>query len=206
MVPAGKGPAALIAFFGLTCIALSITIIVLIAEELYPGSGYYQVYYPATNSYSPVFYIDGACLMTNNSVNVCRYGYAVGAIGALSSIVLLVAMCAPPFITVLMSIFNSIWYLAFAITATVYNNNIEGDMSIPQNIRMYNEKYRRDVYALAWTCFAVSFVSLPLALAIKKKEAQHYEPEDKPMAGTAPYPAPGAGYPPASQPAGYPTV
>lgn len=110
-------------------------------------------------------------------------------------------------------------FLAFAITATVYSNNIEDDTSIPENIRvrgrqlpgsccgscdpwhrrpepaprfpctryeafdarclqpcrpcrfplqLYNEKYRHDVYALAWTCFALSFVSLPLALAIKK--------------------------------------
>lgn len=175
------------------------TIIVLIAQELYPGSGYYQVYYPATNSYSPVFYLEGTCLMSNNSINVCRYGYAVGAIGALSSIVLLVAICAPPFITVIISIFNSIWYLAFAITATVYSNNIKDDTSIPENVRLYNDKYRKDVYALAWTCFAVSLVSLPLALASKKKTPQY---EEKPMAGDAPYPA---AYPP-SQPAGYPTV
>ncbi|KAL4420201.1 hypothetical protein ABPG77_011417 [Micractinium sp. CCAP 211/92] len=200
MVSASKGPAALIAFFGLTCVALSITIIVLIAEELYPGSGYYQVYYPATNSYSPLFYLEGRCLMSNNSINVCRYGYSVGAIGALTSIGLLVAMCAPPFIPIVMAIFNSIWYLAFAITATVYSNNIEGDESIPENIRLYNAKYRKDVYALAWTCFAVSFVSLPLALATKKQSSK---PEGKTMAAEAPYPN---AYPPASQPAGYPTV
>lgn len=39
---------------------------------------------------------------------------------------------------------------------------------VPARLQLYNAKYRKDVYALAWTCFAVSFVSLPLALATKK--------------------------------------
>lgn len=199
-----KAQGAIIAFFGLVCVALCITTIVLISTELYPGSGYYQVYYPSTGTYSATFYVEGQCLMTNNSVNVCRYGYAVGAIGACSSIVLMLALCAPPVVSVLMALFNFVWFMAWGITSTVYSDNIEGDDSIPQLVRDYNSKYRHDVYALAWTMFAVSVVSLPLALMMKKKEAPEYGggsvPDEKPLPGTDQ-----AGAVPA-QPAGYPAV
>ncbi|KAL4420918.1 hypothetical protein ABPG77_001401 [Micractinium sp. CCAP 211/92] len=187
MMSAARGPAALVAFFGVVCFALCITTIVLIADNLYPGAGTYQVYLPALGVYSQPFYLDGTCLMTNNSINVCRYGYSVAAIGMLSSLVLLAALCAPAILTILMSAFNTIWFMAWAITSTVYSNNFAGDDTIPQAVRDYNGKYRRDVFALAWTMFSVSLVSLVLAFACKKKETEPSYPEaahEKPMPGT----------------------
>lgn len=201
MMAKAKGPAALIAFFGVVCFALCITTIVLIADNLYPGAGTYQVYLPALGVYSQPFYLDGTCLMTNNGINVCRYGYSVAAIGLLSSLVLMFAMCAPAILTILMSGFNFIWFLAWAITATVYSDNFADDTSIPQAVRDYNAKYRRDVYALAWTMFSVSLVSLVLSFAMKKKEAEPSYPE-----AAAEKPLPGAGEPPASVPAEYAKV
>ncbi|KAL4452765.1 hypothetical protein ABPG75_008427 [Micractinium tetrahymenae] len=185
MISAARGPAALVAFFGLVCVALCITTIVLIADNLYPGAGWYQVYLPALGVTSQPFYLNGACLMTNNGINVCRYGYSVAAIGILSSLLVMAAMCAPAILTIIMSAFNSIWFLAWAITATVYSDNFASDESIPREIREYNAKYRRDVYALAWTMFSVSFVSLALSCALRKKEAA----PEKPLPGTAPVPA-----------------
>jgi len=186
---------AVVAFFGFTAVALCITSIALIADKLYP-SGSVTLYYP--NGAEETYWM-GRCLMTNNGVNICRYGYSVGAIGACSSIVLMLAMCAPPVLSILMSVFNSIWFLAWAITSTVYSDNFASDESIPQPVRDYNAKYRTDVYALAWTCFAISLVSVPLAMSMKKGKPKSVD--DKPLPGTQPPPAPEA-----TQPAGYPVV
>lgn len=35
---------------------------------------------------------DGFCLMSNNSVNICRYSYSVGVIGGFVSIIMCCAM------------------------------------------------------------------------------------------------------------------
>lgn len=185
------------AFFGLVVCALSITTIVLISTQLYPGQGTYSVYYPVTGTYTN-FYLEGTCLMTTNSVNVCRYGYSVGAIGALAAIASMAAMCAPAMVTLLISAFQTVWFLAWSITATVYSNNLEGDDSLPQIVRDYHSGYRRDVYAMAWTCFALSIVSIPLALAMKKSEDGAYAaPAQKNLPGEKPvtYETQPAGYP-----------
>ena len=56
--------------------------------------------------------------LQNNSINVCRYSYSAAVIGIVFLIPIMCAPCLPGVAIVLLSAFQFIWWLAYAITAT----------------------------------------------------------------------------------------
>ncbi|KAI7841664.1 hypothetical protein COHA_004684 [Chlorella ohadii] len=243
-----KALGGLAAFFSVAQVAFAITIIVLVADQLWPGSGYYSGCYwdysvtpaveycgtwynrgaagsrltatPASFSFTPLsrlhprlsasFAHSGICLMTNNSVNVCRYSYAAAAIGIVAALVTACAMCMPPAATMLAALFGALWWLAYAITATVYSKDVnnqewslvigqgtaaERTVTVPYSYPRGN--YRTMVYALAWTTFSCCVVVMVLAVAMMKGGKKAAQPAaDKPY--MAEEPVKPAGNPPAT--------
>ncbi|KAI7843742.1 hypothetical protein COHA_002640 [Chlorella ohadii] len=186
MAGSSKAVGALCAFLSVAEIAFAITIIALVADQLWPGAGsYYGCYWdysvvPA-QEYCGTWYNEGVCLLTANSVNVCRYSYAASAIGIVAALITVFAMCLPPVATLLAGLFGSIWWLAYAITATVYSKDVnnqdfsvvigagtaaERTVTIPYSFPRGN--YRTMVYALAWTTFCCCMVVMALAFAMMK--------------------------------------
>ncbi|PRW57746.1 peroxin 13 [Chlorella sorokiniana] len=181
MAGSNKALGALAAFLSVAEIAFAITIIVLVADQLWPGAGsYYGCYWDYSQSpaqqYCGTWTSSGVCLMTDNSVNVCRYSYAAAAIGIVAAIITVFAMCLPPVATLLAGLFGSIWWLAYAITATAYSKDVNNQefsvtlagqtVTIPWGYPRGN--YRTMVYALAWTTFCCCMVVMALAFAMMK--------------------------------------
>lgn len=190
MVASNKAAGGLIAFMSVAVIAFAITIIALVADKLWPGVGsYYGCYWDYTQN-PPVetcgtYTTTGICLMTSNSVNVCWYSYAAGAIGIVAALITAFAIFLPPVTTLVAGMFGSIWWLAYAITATVYSKDLNSEqieftigagtaaqrtVTIPYSYPRGD--YRTMVYALAWTTFCCSLVVMALAFVMMRSESK----------------------------------
>ncbi|KAL4444314.1 hypothetical protein ABPG75_012051 [Micractinium tetrahymenae] len=131
----GNRIAEVIVFLALVVLAFAIAILIILTDH--------------------VVGTDGTCYFDTNSVNVCRYGFAVCIISFLASIIMLFALCRPPVAIGGMAAFGTIWWLAYAITASVYNNAVAD--GTPEG------HYRSTVVGLSWASFACELAILVLA-------------------------------------------
>ncbi|PSC67460.1 flagellar associated [Micractinium conductrix] len=186
-----KAVGGVVALFSAAVIGFAITIIVLVAEELWPGSGYYDACFTDYSVEPPIttcgtYYSSGICLMTNNSVNICRYSYSAAGIGIFAAAVTLCAMCMPAAVSVVMSLFQAVWWLGYAITVTVYNDNVsnmEFTLDTPKGpltraFGLPGGHWRNIVIALAWTAFAVCALCVPLSFKAGNEDSEADAPRE----------------------------
>ncbi|KAL4856130.1 hypothetical protein ACK3TF_003282 [Chlorella vulgaris] len=156
----------LLSFLSVAEVAFAVTIIVLIADQLWPGNGYLTICNDITGVCATGYY-EGVCLLTNNSVNVCAYGYAASAIGGIVSLVCIFAPCMPAMVACVLCLINSLWYLAWSITLTVYNSKVSDSTSVVFPDGYPRGHYRNIVIAVSWTMYACAAVSVLLAAKMR---------------------------------------
>lgn len=139
---------------------LSVTVIAVIRSELWFSSGVWWNgwWYTSTSS---------VCYMTTGEVsaNICTYGYWVGAIGIFCAFFLFFTgftKLRPGYRTrrvfeVLLVGFGIVWWLPFAITATVYGKQAN-------NVDLPYKHWRNVVIGLAWGIFVTYTVQLVVVL------------------------------------------
>ncbi|KAL4441529.1 hypothetical protein ABPG77_002033 [Micractinium sp. CCAP 211/92] len=129
----GNRIAEVIVFFALVVLAFAIAILIILTD------------YVVGTGASP-----GEPLSTR-----AGYGFAVCIISFLTSIIMLFALCRPPVAIGGMAAFSTIWWLAYAITVSVYNNAVPN--GTPEG------HYRSTVIGLSWACFACELAIFALA-------------------------------------------
>lgn len=139
---------------------LSVTVIAVIRSELWFSSGVWWNGWWYTSSSS-------VCYMTTGEVsaNICTYGYWVGAVGIFCAFFLFFTgftKLRPGYRTrrvfeVLLVGFGIVWWLPFAITATVYGKQAN-------NVDLPYKHWRNVVIGLAWSIFIIYTVQLVVVL------------------------------------------
>lgn len=150
----GNRIAEVIVFFALVVLAFAIAILIILTDH--------------------VVGVDGTCYFDTTTVNVCRYGFAVCIISFLVSIIMLFALCRPPVAIGGMAVFGTIWWLAYAITVSVYNNAVAD--GTPEG------HFRGTVVGLSWACFVCELITFLLAAYLYRASWQPEELGSAPVA------------------------